>query len=190
MSVPQEIGLTYEDMLTWDDQTRMELVRGVPIIMARASREHQFISKRIFRQIDNYLNGKNCEAYYAPFDVRLFETAKDTPKNVDTVVEPDISVICDPNKQDKMGCKGAPDMIVEILSPSSRMHDRMLKFRLYQCAGVREYWMADPERETVEVFLLNSEGIFILDGEYKKGDCIKVNVLEGCTIDLKDVFPS
>ncbi len=190
MSVPQEIGFSFADVMCWDGPERMELINGIPVMMSAPSGVHQYISTALSGELYYFLKGKRCTVYSAPYNVRLFEQKDDLPENVDTVVEPDISVICDPNKQDKMGCKGAPDMIVEILSPSSRMHDRMLKFRLYQCAGVREYWMADPERETVEVFLLNSEGIFILDGEYKKGDCIKVNVLQGCTIDLKDVFPS
>lgn len=190
MSAAQEKRFTYEDMLSWDEQTRMELVHGVPVMMAGASQEHQEISGEIFAQLHSYLRGKNCRVYYAPFDVRLFETAEDKPENVDTVVEPDILVVCDPQKLDRAGCKGAPDMVVEILSPSSLAHDRIVKYNLYQEAGVREYWIVSPEEKSVTVFLLNEKGFFEPHAVYRKNESAKVNVLEGCTIDLKDVFPS
>ena len=189
MSAAQERLFTYEDMLNWDEETRMELIHGVPVMMAGASREHQFISKRIFRQLDDYLEGKKCEAYYAPFDVRLFETAKDKPRNVDTVVEPDLLIVCDPGKLDQRGCKGAPDMVVEILSPSSLAHDRIVKYNLYQEAGVKEYWIVSPEEKSVTVFLLNSAGVFVPHAAYRKNESAKVNMLEDCCIDLSIVFP-
>ena len=86
---------------------------------------------------------------WGPFGVRLFEKDGDVPDDVDTVVEPDISVICDKNKLDKHGCKGAPDMVIEVLSPSTLRHDRFVKLALYQQAGVREYWVVEPETRTV-----------------------------------------
>ena len=103
------------------------------------------------------------------------------------VVEPDISVICDRNKLDAHGCKGAPDMVIEILSPSNRRHDRLVKLDLYQRAGVREYWIVSPEAQTVEVFLLE-DGRFIVQGFYEKNDIAKVHALEGCFVELCKVF--
>lgn len=189
MSASQEVNFTFADIMCWDGPERMELINGVPVMMSAPSSAHQYISTSLSGELYYFLKGKKCTVYSAPYNVRLFEKNGDLPENVDTVLEPDISVICDPNKQDKLGCKGAPDMIAEIVSPSSRINDRMLKFKLYQRAGVREYWIIEPEQETVEVFLLDSDGVFVLDKAYKKTECAKVNVLQGCVIDLKDIFP-
>ena len=112
---------TFADCLDWGEDERIEIVNGEAVMMAPPSRVHQKISGEIFRQLANYLEGKKCEVYSAPFGVRLFEQAGDAPEDVDTMVEPDISVVCDKNKIDKHGCKGAPDLVVEILSPPSGM---------------------------------------------------------------------
>ncbi len=156
--------------------------------MAPPSRIHQEIGGEIFRQLANFLEGKKCEVYPAPFGVRLFEQDGDTPEDVDTVIEPDITVVCDKNKLDKHGCKGAPDMIVEILSPSSLRHDRLVKLNLYRRAGVREYWIADPENKSVQVFLPDDGGSLRLHEDYSSKDAAKVNVLDGCFIELSKVF--
>lgn len=137
----KETIFTYADYLTWDEDERIELIDGEAVMMAPPSTSHQLISGELFRQLANFLEGKKCLAIPAPFAVRLFEREGDTPSNVRTVVEPDISVICDRNKLDAHGCKGAPDMVIEILSPSNRRHDRLVKLDLYQRAGVREYWI-------------------------------------------------
>lgn len=110
---------TFSDVLTWDENERIEIIHGEVFMMAPPSRIHQEISGEIFRQLANYLEGKRCKVYSAPFGVRLFERAGDSPENVDTVVEPDISVVCDQSKLDDHSCKGAPDMLIEILSPST-----------------------------------------------------------------------
>ena len=104
------------------------------------------------------------------------------------MVEPDISVVCDRSKIDKHGCKGAPDLVVEILSPSSLRHDRFVKLGLYQRAGVREYWIVDPEYKSVQVFTLDGGGSLRIAEEYGRGDVARVNVLDGCFIDLGKVF--
>ena len=112
---------TFADMLAWTDNERAELISGEVFSMAPApSRSHQEIGGEVFRQLANYLEGKKCKVYYAPFDVRLFEKDGDAPEDVDTVVEPDITVVCDLSKLDDRGCKGAPDMVVEVLSPSNQ----------------------------------------------------------------------
>ncbi len=187
--IPQGRNYTYADMLCWDEQEHMELIQGMPVMTAGASRDHQFISGRMFAQLSRYLDGKKCEVYYAPFDVRLFESEEDRPEDVDTVVEPDLLVVCDPSKLDQSGCRGAPDMIVEILSPSTRARDRLEKFKLYQEAGVREYWIVSPEEKTVQVFLLAPNGLFVPHAFYEKTEQARVNVLESCHIDLSGVFP-
>ena len=112
---------TFADCLTWSESERIEIIDGEAIMMSPPSSIHQEISVAITSQLYNFLEGKKCKVYPAPFGVRLFERDGETPEDVDTMVEPDISVVCDKNKIDKHGCKGAPDLVVEILSPPSGM---------------------------------------------------------------------
>jgi Uma2 family endonuclease len=178
---------TLADILEWDEGERAEVIDGSLYMMATPSRIHQKISGELFGQLREYLRGKQCEVYAAPFAVRLFEGAEDSPENVYTMVEPDISVICSPEKLDDMGCKGAPDLIIEILSPSTRRHDRLTKFNLYQRAGVREYWIVDPSDRSVQSFLLENNAYIARDFAVND-DKITVNVLQDCVIDLAPVF--
>ena len=180
--------LTFADCLTRDEDEHIEIIGGEAFMMAPPSRIHQKINMELSRQLANYLEGKKCEVYPAPFGVRLFEQDGDSPEDVDTMVEPDISVVCDRNKLDSHGCKGAPDMIIEILSPSSLRHDRLVKLNLYQRAGVREYWIVDPENKSVLVFLPDEGGFLRLYEDYGRNDVAKVTVLDGCFIELSKVF--
>ena len=189
MPLPAEKFYTYADFLTWDESEWVELIEGDVFMMSPTpTRFHQEISGEIFLQIGSYLRGKKCKVYAAPFTVRPFEREDDDPRGVDTVVQPDITVVCDPGKLDDMGCKGAPDLIVEILSPSNRRHDMLTKFNLYQRAGVREYWIVDPDARTVSVYTLE-EGAYHAAEVYSAGSSVPVGVLEDCSIDLKTVFP-
>ena len=188
MALPaKEEQYTFADVLTWDEGEHIEIINGEAYMMATPSSRHQEVSGELFRQLANFLEGKQCKVYHAPFGVRLFERDGDRPEEVDTVVEPDITVVCDRGKIDRYGCKGAPDLIIEILSPSTRRHDRLVKLNLYQRAGVREYWMADPDNQSVQVFTLDS-GVLKIREDYGLGDVARINVLEGCFIDLEKVF--
>ena len=155
-------------------------------MMAPPLRVHQKISGELFGQLREYLKGKKCEVYHAPFAVRLFEEDGDAPEDVDTMVEPDITVVCDPDKLDKYGCKGAPDMVIEILSPSTRRHDLAVKYRLYQRAGVREYWIVDPDRKMVQVSRME-DGLYNAADVYTSG-VVPVGLWENFSIDLSQVF--
>ena len=179
---------TFADCLTWDEDERIEIINGEAFMMATPSRIHQEICFEIGRQLGNYLEGKQCKVYPAPFGVRLFERDGDSPENVDTVVEPDISVVCDRRKLDEHGCVGAPDLIVEVLAPSTQRHDQLVKLNLYQRAGVREYWIVDPENRTVRAMVLADDGLLHVHEVYRQEDVAKVNVLEGCFIELSKVF--
>lgn len=179
---------TYADYLAWDESERYEIIDGKLYAMATPTREHQGISMEISGQIWLFLKDKPCKVYVAPFGVRLFEKDDDTPDDVDTVLEPDISVVCDSNKLDKKGCKGAPDFVIEILSPSNERHDLFVKYNLYMRAGVREYWIVDPERKNVMVYLLDENGVYKLSEMYGANDTAKITVLNDCPIDLKAVF--
>lgn len=187
MLLPQEKYYTLADVLAWDDRERWELISGIPVMMAPPVRIHQKIVSELNRQLGNYLKGKKCEVYPAPFAVRLFEQDGDSPEDVGTMVEPDISVICDPSKLDDIGCKGAPDFIIEVLSPSTQRHDRVSKFNLYLSAGVREYWIVDPVRKDAQSFVLE-DGRYAAKEFGTSADQMKVSVLEDCILDLAQVF--
>lgn len=185
MQLPREKRYTLADALTWNEHDRIELIEGYPVMMAPLSRRHQETLMELSAQLHDYLKGKKI--YPAPFAVRPFELDGDRPEEVDTLVEPDISVVCDPSKLDDIGCKGAPDLVMEILSPSTIRHDRFTKFNLYQRAGVREYWIVDPVDKSVQVFVLE-DGRYTAKDFGEAGDRLKVNVLEDCTLDLSQVF--
>ena len=154
---------TYADYLTWLDDKRRELINGFVHLMTPAPRRrHQGISFIIGGYFFNYLKNKNCKAYTAPFDVRFPKKGETADEKIYTVVQPDISVICDQNKLDDRGCIGAPDLIIEILSPSTAKKDMNDKFDLYQESGVKEYWIVNPNDENINVFFLDKNGKYQL----------------------------
>lgn len=180
---------TYADYLAWPDTERWELIHGIPYSMSPApSRLHQEISGMLFGSFYEYLKGKKCKLYAAPFDVRFSDTAGQPDDEIDTVVQPDIVVICDPGKLDDKGCKGAPDLVIEILSPGTSKIDMQDKFYLYQRMGVKEYWVVHPSDKTVMVFHLKNQGEYGRANMYACDDKITVSLLGDVVIDLKDVF--
>lgn len=178
---------TFADYLECKDDTHIEIMNGQLVMMAPPTRIHQKICGELFRQIANNLEGKKCEVYAAPFAVRLFEGQNESPEDVNNVVEPDVSIICDKNKLDEHGCKGAPDMVIEVLSPSTARRDKLEKLNLYEQAGVKEYWIVDTVEQSVQVFLLEDNRYRAID-YHSKEDIAKVNVLQGCFIELSKVF--
>ena len=173
---------TYSDYVKWDDETRCELIGGEVYMMSPApTRFHQKIIGKLFWQLENHLQGKPCEVYLSPFDVRLNAAEED-----DTVVQPDLLIICDKSKLTDAGCDGAPDMVVEILSPSTAHKDRLLKFRSYQKYGVREYWIIDPVSTTLQACILTN-GKYETN-IYDANETAPVFILDGCGVDLKKVF--
>ena len=178
---------SFADLMKWPELPRYELIGGEAVLFATPMRRHQKIVGRLFNKIFNYLDGKQCEVYDAPLGARLFQKDGEKTEDADTVLIPDISVICDPNKLDDYGVKGAPDMIVEVLSPSNRRHDVWTKFHLYEKAGVREYWIVDPDKNTLAVHLLD-EGKYGSPLFYIETAKVKVEVLDDCWIDLWEVF--
>jgi Uma2 family endonuclease len=145
---------TYGDYLGWSEDTRYELIEGVAYAMAPApSRRHQEVLGELFRQVANALESNPCRAFIAPFDVRLPRGAE-ADDEIDTVVQPDLSVVCDAAKLDERGCRGAPDWVVEVLSPGTAGHDHILKRTAYERSGVREYWLVHPADRIVTVYRL------------------------------------
>jgi len=170
---------TYEEWLSWDEDVRAELVDGVLYMMALPVQRHQKILGELYGQLWQYLKGKPCRVFPAPFGVRLDATKE-------TALEPDIVIVCDKTKLEGNICLGAPDMIIEILSPSSIKMDNVIKHRLYQKAEVREYWIVDPEHDLLQAGVLH-EGKYTTS-MFDKNDKAPVSILEGCEIDLSEVF--
>lgn len=181
MDSAEKIRYTYADYANWDDKIRYELIDGVAYAMASPSRMHQKISGELYGRLWQFLRGKPCEAYHAPFDVRLNADSFD-----DIIVQPDIFVVCDESKHDGKSLKGAPDMVMEILPPFNLRRDTVTKARLYRKAKVREYWIVDPNAKTVQTYILKNGSYTVRD--YSFDDIIPVHVLKGCEINLADVF--
>ena len=180
MPLPRENNYTTKDIYELPDGQRAELIDGVIYDMAPPSRLHQRISTRLASIIDRYIsdNNETCEVYSAPFAVFLNQDDK-------TYVEPDISVICDSDKLDDKGCIGAPDWIIEIVSPSSQRMDYMTKLFKYRTAGVREYWIINPMTETVQTYLF--EGIED-SVQYTFNDEIPVGIYPGFKINIAELL--
>lgn len=147
---------TYGDYASWPEEMRYELIDGIAYAMGPApTRLHQEVTGELFRQIADALEGSPCRPYIAPFDVRL-PRASEADADVDTVVQPDISVICEKSRLDERGCRGAPDWIIEVLSSGTASHDQIVKRALYERAGVREYWLVHPLDKVVTIYLLEN----------------------------------
>jgi len=174
---------TYADYLEWDGPERYQLFNGEAFQMASPSVEHQAISIEVSSQFHNFLKGKPCRVFTAPLDVRLFPK-KDKSDN--TVVQPDILVVCDKNKIDKGSINGVPDLIIEIASPSNTRNELLLKFQYYLKAGVREYWVIVPEQKNIQVHLYE-KGRYIT-AIYENDERVPVTVLPGLEIALEDLF--
>ena len=183
---------TYADYLTWQFDEMVELIKGKIFRMSPApNRIHQEISGNLFLSVGNYLNNKMCKVYHAPFDVRLpLPPQQRTAQKLDTVVQPDISVICDLSKLDQQGCKGAPDWIIEILSPATSQKDLVDKFEVYEHAGVQEYWIVHPYEQTVLIYHLNNEGKYQPQrvNPYVKNERVSVGIFNDFEIDLAEIF--
>lgn len=183
-----ERKFTYADYLTWPEDERWELIEGIPYNMTPApSRIHQKILGDLHRQFSTYLLDKKCEVYAAPFDVVLPEES-DEDSEIVTVVQPDLVVVCDEEKLDEKGCRGAPDLVVEILSPSTARRDLKEKLLLYERVGVREYWVVHPHEKVVEVFRLCDTGEYGKPEAFTPGDELRVGIFADFAIDLEAAF--
>lgn len=179
---------TYGDYLTWPDGERWELFEGEPRAMSPGpNRRHQEMLVELAVVFHTYLKGKACRVYPAPFDVRL-PRAGEQDEEVNTVVQPDLLVVCDPTKLDDRGCRGAPDLVVEITSPSTASLDHIRKKALYERHGVREYWLVHPVDRVVMVYRRGSDGSYGAPTVYGPEDAIPVGIFEDLTVDLRELF--
>jgi Uma2 family endonuclease len=181
----EERRLTYADYKEWelDEGERYELIYGEAFAMAGANTRHQAILTELLSQFHVYLRGKPCKVFSAPYDVRLFYEEDESD---DTVVQPDIMVVCDKNSIGPEGCRGAPDLVIEILSPSNTAIEMERKFSLYREAGVREYWIADSKNNTLKVYRFQDDEISTK--AYGSTDAVPVAILPGFHIALEQVF--
>lgn len=183
----QRKNYTYEDLQNFEDEKRYELINGELYLMSSPTTLHQKIVGEIYAQLHNYLKGKKCQAFVSPLDVCL--SGVKNPKKEYNVVQPDILVVCDENKITKnMGIQGAPDLIIEVLSPTSKKHDTFVKYNLYQYYGVKEYWIVDEDVGVIYQYIINEKNIYTLPKTYEITENIKVNILKDCTISLKDII--
>lgn len=181
---------TYADYLQWTFEERLELIKGKIFKMTPAlAPMHQKISWNISGELYNYLKGKSCQAFSAPFDVRLPHT-KSSSFNTEiyTVVQPDISVVCDTSKIDSKGCTGAPDIVIEILSPGNNKKELRNKYEVYEESGVKEYWIVSPQDKTFLQYTLTDAGHYHASRPMTIGDEVITPVLPGFILDLDVIF--
>lgn len=179
---------SYADYLAWQFTERLELLKGHIRQMAAPNRKHQGISSNLLGGFYNYFKNKECRVYHAPFDVRLVKNAQGTTdKEIYSVVQPDICVICDLSKLDDRGCLGAPEFIIEIVSPSNSKTDVQDKFELYRENGVLEYWIVYPEPANIYQFVLENEK-YELKKIHAQGDFISPSIFPDLSVDLNEVF--
>ncbi len=188
----QELDLsgyyTYTDYLTWRFKERVELIKGMIFKMSPApNMNHQRISTKLVSKLANYLEEHKCEVFHAPFDVRLPVSLK--KGKVDTVVQPDICVVCDKKKLEKQGCNGAPDLVIEILSPGNSKTEMRDKYAVYEESGVKEYWLIDPANEAGIIYSLDKKGKYIGSPFYTSGQQMPSKVIKGFKFDVENIFP-
>lgn len=178
---------TYANYLNWLFPERVELIKGKVFEMSPApSRVHQEVTGNLYRKLGNFLSGKECKVYIAPFDVRFPKESK-KDKDIYTVLQPDICVICDKGKLDYRGCVGAPDIVVEVLSPGNTKMELVNKYKIYEEFGVKEYWVVSQSKQNILIYTLDS-GKFRPSEVFNSNDIITSPFLPGFELKLNDVF--
>lgn len=189
---PKNGNYTYEDYVSWDDGQRYELIDGYVYMLAAPTTQHQRISMTMAAAMYDYLRDKPCEVFAAPFDVRLFEASEEKKKKFlriyrkEVVVQPDLSIVCNPEQLDEKGCNGAPAMVVEILSPSNKHYQE--KVNAYMSAGIQELWIVDPRLQTVFLYLRRGKDYII--STFEPSETLASPTFPGLEIHLRDIFPN
>ena len=182
---------SYADYLTWHFEQALEVIKGRIFPMAGPGRTHQRISWKLTASFDSFFKNHPCEAYAAPFDVRLYDRRKSqkADKDIYTVVQPDIMVICDLDKLDERGCLGAPDLVVKILSPGNSAREMKIKKDLYAETGVREYWIVDPVHETAARYNMATEDTYERPLIFVSDEAMPSIIFPDLTLTLSELFP-
>ena len=180
---------SYADYLKWRFEERVELIKGRIFEMSPSpARKHQRVSGVFHGELYKFLDNKTCQVYSAPFDVRLTPRKNDKTNKIHTVVQPDLCVICDTSKLDDKGGIGAPDWVIEILSPGNSQKEMKNKFEVYEENGVREYWLADPTNEVIFVYILNKDGKYIGLHPFALEDKITSHIFPDFELNVADIF--
>lgn len=182
---------SYADYMTWRFDDAVELIKGKIMLMSPSPNvNHQRIERDLFLKIGNYLEGKQCEAFAAPFDVRLYDRKKSilASEDIHTVVQPDICVICKPELLDQQGCNGAPDWIIEILSKGNSKREMKIKYALYQESGVTEYWLVYPGEHAIHQFVLDDNGQYQFKQMVTDEEMITPHLFPELAINVTDIF--
>ncbi len=192
MALPQmkpDERFSYADYMKWDDNQRWELIDGQAYCMTPApARLHQECLGNLYLQFASYLKDKDCKVYLAPFDVRLPDSPDDSDEDTFTVVQPDLVVFCDKSKLDDRGAKGAPDLVVEILSPGTSRRDITVKFDLYQRHGVREYWILYPNERHLQLYQMGTDNRFGSPQLFGASELVPVPLFGDFVVDMELVF--
>jgi len=181
---------TYADYLKWKFEERLELFRGKIFKLSAPNTKHQTVAAKLHLRIGGYLENRPCFVFIAPFDVRLPVKNRKKDNEITTVVQPDLGIVCDTSKIDERGCCGAPDLVIEILSPGNSQKEVQFKYELYEEAGVKEYWIINPVEENIVVHILNDKGKFEGLKMYAAGHIIQSYCIEGLQVDVKEIFKS
>jgi Uma2 family endonuclease len=178
---------TYEDYLSWPDDERCELFEGAPHMQEAPPWQHQAITFELGRQFGNYLIGKSCRAFTAPFDLIIPDgvTSEGKSKNV---VQPDLLVVCNTSGLKGTGYFGVADLVIEVCSPSTIRNDKVFKFNKYEKVGVKEYWIVEPEGKFISIFTLQENKRYGRPEVFTDVDKVKVGIFEDLVVDLKLVF--
>ena len=179
---------TYADYLKWQFEERLELFKGKIFKMSVPNTKHQVVAGNVYIRLRNQLDDQKCQVFIAPFDVRLPVRNRKKDNEITTVVQPDLCIVCDETKIDERGCCGAPDLVIEILSPGNSQKEVRLKFQLYEEAGVKEYWIVNPVEENLVVHVLGEDQKFNGCKMYAGGDRIQSICISGLSIDVNDIF--
>jgi Uma2 family endonuclease len=182
---------SYADYLTWQFSETVGLVKGKIMLMSPAPNvNHQRISVRLSSTIYPFFKLKRCDVFVAPFDVRLYDRKKSilANKDIHTVLQPDLCVICNPDLLDKQGCNGAPDWIIEILFKGNSKREMQIKYQLYQESGVQEYWLVYPEQQAIHQFVLDDKACYQLKRMAAADDIVTPFLFPDLAVDLTEVF--
>lgn len=186
--VDESLTYSYAHYLNWLFDERLELIAGKIFKMSPApSRLHQEVFGKIFLAMGNFLTGKLCKVYGAPFDVR-FPKNSHADKDIYTVLQPDICVVCDKSKLDDRGCLGAPDLVLEVLSPGNNKKELLNKYQVYEEFGVKEYWVVSISDQTVLIYTLDESGKFQPSKLFTLSEQVTSSVLPGFVLDIDSVF--
>jgi Uma2 family endonuclease len=191
------LNYTYADYMAWQFKERLELFRGKIFKMGAPTLRHQTAAGELFTRLYVHLKGKTCRVFIAPFDVRLPLKSQAAngkisteDKDITTVVQPDVLIVCDPAKVDERGVCGAPDLCIEVLSPGNRKHELSEKYDVYEDAGVKEYWIVDPARKNVLVYLLLENGRFAIPDIFTVAETLRPVCVPDFSIKVADIFSS